>query len=179
MKRRRIEGWRWVLLRQRAFFHPPPSARARTVSFACPDMLITSSVCSPVICLFVCFSFPLLVNSSQWDRRQRRESSGWVINPIKPWCSWNLPPLPLLHPLPRQRGIQHKGLLPWKGSISGCTRVRLIAIYTQGRLSAEEEESKNTCWVGLCTAALMHNTVQVQRQVCTWPKGRVTVRGLG
>lgn len=73
MKWRRIEGWRWVLLRQRAFLHPPPSTRARTASFACPDMLITSSVCSPVICLFVCFSFPLLVNSSQWERSQRRE----------------------------------------------------------------------------------------------------------
>lgn len=55
-------------------------------------------------------------------------------------------------------------------------RVRLIAIYTQGRLSAETEESKSTWCVGLCTAALMHTAAQVQRrrqtrthmQVRTW-----------
>lgn len=45
--------------------------------------------------------------------------------------------------------------------------VRLIAIYTQGRLSAEKEEAKNTCRVGLCTAASMHAAAQVRRRTHT------------
>lgn len=62
--------------------------------------------------LFVCFSFPLLVNSSQWERRQRREKlkmghkSHQALVQLES-ASASPPP-----PLPRQRGIQHKSLLP-------------------------------------------------------------------
>lgn len=174
------KGWRWALLCQRAFFHPPPSSQARTPSFACPDMLITSLVCSPVICLFVCFSFHLLVNSSQWERRQRREKlrmghkSHQALVQLE--SASTSPPPP---PFPASEGFGSKAYYPEKGSISGCTRVRLIAIYTQGRLSAEEEESKNTCWLGLCTTALMHRCKDghwhAHVQVCAHPKGKATV----
>lgn len=62
-------------------------------------------------------------------------------------------------------------------------RVRLIAIYTQGRLSAEKEEAKNTRRVGLCTAASMHAAAQVRRPTPTragarMPREKVTARRL-